>query len=83
MVQIFREVGPLVYGRAVGLAYGPDYAWFRNLEETIQKELIGPDSYWKDPSKPHAPGYSRFFGNAWWIPFPPSLVCAARSSRQN
>ena len=39
--------------------------WFRNLEETIQMELIGPDCYWKDPSQLHGPGYSKFFGNAW------------------
>jgi len=72
-----------VYSRAVGLVYGPDYAWFRNLEETIQKEFVGPDCYWKDPSQSNVPGCSRFFGNAWWIPFPPSLVCGAHSSTQN
>jgi hypothetical protein len=54
--------------------HGPDYAWFRNLEEKIQNDLIGPDCYWKDPSQSHIPGCSRFFGNAWWIPFPPCLV---------
>jgi len=63
--------------------YGPDYAWFRGLEERIQKELVGPDCYWKDPSQSHVPGCSRFFGNAWWIPFPPSLVGRAPSSLQN
>ena len=46
-------------------------------------ELIGPDCYWKDPSQSHVPGCSNFFGNAWWIPFPPSLVCQALSSPQN
>jgi len=71
-----------MFGRAVSLVYGPDYSWFRSLEETIQKEFIGPDCFWKDPSVSHVPGYSRFFGNAWWIPFPPSLVCAVCSSPQ-
>ncbi|KAF9787179.1 hypothetical protein BJ322DRAFT_706318 [Thelephora terrestris] len=73
-VKIFREICPLAYSRAVGLVYGPDSSWFRRLEETIQRELVGPDCFWKDPSQPHIPGCSRFFGNAWWIPFPPSLV---------
>jgi len=69
-----------VFGRAISLVYGPDYSWFRSLEETVQKELIGPDCYWKDPSKSNVPGCRRFFGNAWWIPFPPSLVCATHYS---
>ena len=73
LVQILREVGGLAYTKAVRLVSGPDYEWFRYLEETILEHFIGPDCYWK----PHGTlprGCTRFFGNAWWIPFPPTLV---------
>ncbi|EIW64596.1 uncharacterized protein TRAVEDRAFT_55490 [Trametes versicolor FP-101664 SS1] len=72
-LKILREVGAVSYAKAVALVSGPDYEWFKHLEETIQLHFVGPDSYWK----PHgtAPrNCTRFFGNAWWVPFPPALV---------
>ncbi|KAI0651926.1 hypothetical protein C8Q79DRAFT_997151 [Trametes meyenii] len=71
--HILREVGAVAYAKAVALVSGPDYEWFRYLEETIQKHFVGPDSYWK-PHGMKPPNCTRFFGNAWWIPFPPTLV---------
>ncbi len=73
ITQILREVGGVAYTKAARLISGPDYEWFRYLEETILEHFIGPDCYWK----PHAATPRRctkFFGNAWWIPFPPTLV---------
>ncbi|KAI0778259.1 hypothetical protein BD413DRAFT_103537 [Trametes elegans] len=72
-LKILREVGSIAYAKAVALASGPDYEWFRYLEETIQRHFIGPDSYWK-PQGVKPRNCTRFFGNAWWIPFPPTLV---------
>lgn len=40
---------------------------------TIQDHFVGPDCYWRPPTEP-VPQSSHFFGNAWWIPFPPTLV---------
>ncbi|KAH9898326.1 hypothetical protein C8Q73DRAFT_395301 [Cubamyces lactineus] len=72
-LKILREVGSGAYTKAASLVSGPDYEWFRYLEQTIQQHFIGPDSYWKPPGiKPR--NCTRFFGNAWWIPFPPTLV---------
>lgn len=71
-LKILREVGSLAYSRAIALTTGPDYAWYRRLEDEIQKEYTGPDSYWK--GGPAIPNCTSFFGNAWWIPFPPTLV---------
>lgn len=31
----------------------------------------GPDCYWRPPGSQMR---RSFFGNAWWIPFPPTLV---------
>ncbi|KAI0335198.1 hypothetical protein GY45DRAFT_1416939 [Cubamyces sp. BRFM 1775] len=72
-LKILREVGVGAYAKAASLVFGPDYEWFRYLEETIQQHFIGPDSYWKPQGiKPR--NCTRFFGNAWWVPFPPTLV---------
>ncbi|KAG7450562.1 uncharacterized protein BT62DRAFT_884109 [Guyanagaster necrorhizus] len=75
-LKILREIGSLKYNKASALLSGPDYEWFRKLESQIQKYFIGPDCYWKSPSetKPESVGCANFFGNAWWIPFPPTLV---------
>ena len=73
IAQILREVGSVAYHKAVKLVSGPDYEWFRYMEETIQKHFVGPDCYWK-PHGAKPRGCTKFFGNAWWVPFPPTLV---------
>ncbi|KAF7347866.1 hypothetical protein MVEN_01544400 [Mycena venus] len=71
-VKILREIGSLNYHKAVALITGPDYEWFKYLEGEIQKHFVGPDSYWRGQNTPD--GVTSPFGNAWWIPFPPTLV---------
>ncbi|KAL4242145.1 hypothetical protein ABKN59_001961 [Abortiporus biennis] len=73
-LKILREVGGLSYKQGVALLNGPDSAWFQHVQEKIQTKHIGPDSYWKDPKNVNVPGCTRFFGNAWFIPFPPTVV---------
>ncbi|KAI0052847.1 hypothetical protein FA95DRAFT_1579834 [Auriscalpium vulgare] len=73
-LKILREVGSLTFSKSVSLIAGPDFAWFRCLLEDIQNHYVGPDCYWRDESKPHIPGCTRYFGNAWYLPFPPTLV---------
>lgn len=63
------------YNKAVALVHGPDNSWFRALQEDIQDHFVGPDCYWKSPAESTKPGCTSFFGNGWWIPFPPTLVC--------
>lgn len=72
LYQVLREVGTSTYATAVGLLSGPDKEWYRYLESEIQRYHVGPDCYWKDPQDISTT--RNFFGNAWWIPFPPSLV---------
>lgn len=74
VTQILREVGIDAYQLAVALLYGPDFAWYKHLAEKIQRQFIGPDCYWKDPAVQSKPVNTKHFGNAWWIPFPPTLV---------
>jgi hypothetical protein len=74
VLQILRDVGSLAYKRAVAFMEGPDYKSFHVLQDEIQRHFLGPDSYYQDPSAEGNMGSANFFGNAWWIPFPPSLV---------
>lgn len=71
------------YVRAVALVHGPDNEWFHRVAKQIQEHFIGPDCYWKDPETPSIPGCTRFFGNAWWIPFPPTVVSALTIANLN
>ncbi|KZT30532.1 hypothetical protein NEOLEDRAFT_1053472 [Neolentinus lepideus HHB14362 ss-1] len=73
-LKILREVGSVSYNKGVALIYGPDYEWFECLEKEIQERYVGPDSYWRAPGNSPFKDVSKFFGNAWWIPFPPTLV---------
>ncbi|KAF8898790.1 hypothetical protein BD779DRAFT_1430682 [Infundibulicybe gibba] len=73
-LKILREVGSLSYRRAIALISGPDYVWHQELQHIIQEHFTGPDCYWKNPRIDSVPGCTSFFGNAWWIPFPPTLV---------
>lgn len=73
-LKILREVGLSAYNKAAGLFHGPDSTWFQNIANQIQEQFVGPDCYWKNLAEPLTPGCTKFFGNAWWIPFPPTLV---------
>jgi hypothetical protein len=54
--------------------HGPDHSWFCRLAERIQKHFIGPDCYWKNPVDSSIKDRLSYFGTAWWMPFPPTLV---------
>ena len=72
--QILRDVGSLAYKQAVVIVNGHDTSWFQYVQRTIQTQYIGHDCYWKNPKDTTTPGCTKYFGNAWWIPFPPTVV---------
>ncbi|KAF8922598.1 hypothetical protein CPB85DRAFT_1467779 [Mucidula mucida] len=72
-LKILREIGGFSYNRAAALLSGPDREWFKQLEAEIQTKFIGPDSFWRNEKNPDS-RCTNYFGNAWWIPFPPTLV---------
>jgi hypothetical protein len=76
MSQILREEGLKKYARAIAMISGPEAKLFRFLKHKIQAHHIGPDSYWRPFDKAaDSKSHRNFYGNAWWIPFPPTLVC--------
>lgn len=72
--QILSDVGGDAYSTGVALRYGIHRQRFKALEKQIEKHHVGPDAFWRPPGK-SVKGCSHYFGNAWWIPFPPTLVC--------
>jgi len=73
-LKILREIGTFAYRKASSLGSGTEKAWLQQLLDEIQNQYVGPDCYWKDQSRPKVGGLSNCFGNAWLIPFPPTLV---------
>lgn len=73
-LKILREVGSLAYNKGLALTCGPDHEWFQYLQKEIQQHYVGPDCYWQAPGESPFSDVSKFFGNAWWIPFPPTVV---------
>ncbi|KAF9496158.1 hypothetical protein BDN71DRAFT_1482328 [Pleurotus eryngii] len=71
-LKILREIGTLAYARGVALISGADHELYSDIAKEIQGNFIGPDCYWK--AQKGRPNCRSFFGNAWWIPFPPTLV---------
>ena len=53
---------------------GAGSAHLRHLLDAIQRHYVGPDCYWKSHAEQSMPQCRRFFGNAWFIPFPPTVV---------
>lgn len=66
-------MGSTAYNNALTLTSGPDRDWFQYIEANILDQFIGPDCCWRPPESPLATR-TKFFGNVWWVPFPPTLV---------
>ncbi|KIM22943.1 hypothetical protein M408DRAFT_269120 [Serendipita vermifera MAFF 305830] len=74
-LKILREEGLKKYARAISLISGPEEKLFKFLKSRIENHFIGPDCYWRPNDKNEdTSGHKAFFGNAWWVPFPPTLV---------
>ncbi|KAF8632635.1 hypothetical protein AX15_001834 [Amanita polypyramis BW_CC] len=71
-LKVLKEVGSLAYSQAIALE--DENGQFHRLENEILENFVGPDCFWRKPEGGVVLGYSKYFGNAWWIPFPPMLV---------
>ncbi|KAG9120764.1 hypothetical protein FRC07_003616 [Ceratobasidium sp. 392] len=73
-LKILREVGQRAYQRPLQISRG-DQQRTIELRDKILRHLIGPDAFWCPAGL--ADAHSRaasFFGNAWCIPFPLTVV---------
>ena len=71
--QILREIGLPGYKDGLAITAEQDRREFLTVQSRVQKQFIGPDCYWKCLKK-EMPQVTSYFGTAWWVPFPPTLV---------
>lgn len=81
-LKIVKSVGMTAYQDALNSfdAKGYTERW-KSVIKCIQTELAGPDAYWQPLEVPLAnkrafEGVSSYFGKAFLVPFPPTLVIA-------
>ena len=73
-LKIVKQIGIEAYRREVDFCRTQEGIYRQSLIRKIQKEFAGPDSYWR-PTEPSFPsGVMSFFGKAFLVPFPPTLV---------
>jgi len=67
--------------KGIDMCYGVNKTRFLAVQEIIQNQFVGPDSFWVMPNNSGSglDGCLNCFGNAWWIPFPPTLVSAQQT----
>ncbi|KAK0549905.1 hypothetical protein OC845_002888 [Tilletia horrida] len=73
-IKLLRELGTHTYQDWVNVGRGHvAHRWFAAIR-TIQMHYAGPDAYWRPIRPPYPDGVSSFFGKAFAIPFPPTVV---------
>ncbi|KDN51310.1 hypothetical protein K437DRAFT_221651 [Tilletiaria anomala UBC 951] len=73
-LKILKAIGLRDYRRAVQYRRSHVAERLRNVTRTIQTEFAGPDAYWHPIRPPYPDGVSSWFGKAFLVPFPPTLV---------
>lgn len=75
-IKILKTIGMDAYRANVQALRGdsPRALRLRMAIKTIQTRFAGPDAYWRPTEPPYPEGVSSWFGKAFMIPFPPTLV---------
>jgi len=73
-LKIIRSIGIDEYRNSVELMRGDESEIWKWVMKQIQLDYAGPDAYWKPLNGSGPNGVSSYFGKAFLIPFPPTLV---------
>ncbi|ETS64208.1 hypothetical protein PaG_01447 [Moesziomyces aphidis] len=73
-LKIVKQIGIDAYRREIDFSRTAEGAHRQKLLRTIQSDYAGPDVHWRPPSPPFPSGVMSFFGKAFVVPFPPTLV---------
>ncbi|CAD6898784.1 unnamed protein product [Tilletia controversa] len=73
-IKLVRELGHASFRDFVELERGHVAHRWRAVVKKIQISFTGPDAYWRPIRPPFPEGVSSFFGKAFVIPFPPTIV---------
>ncbi len=72
--KILKTIGLREYERAVDYSRSHVADRLSTVVRTIQTKFAGPDAYWRPLQPPYPDGVSSWFGRAFLVPFPPTLV---------
>ncbi|SNX85284.1 uncharacterized protein MEPE_03993 [Melanopsichium pennsylvanicum] len=73
-LKIVKQIGIEAYRSEIDFSRTQQGAYRQKLIRTIQRDLTGPDAYWRPQEPPFPSGATSFFGKAFLVPFPPTLV---------
>ncbi|KAJ1043173.1 hypothetical protein NDA10_005586 [Ustilago hordei] len=73
-LKIVKQIGIEAYRREVHFCRTQEGMYREKLIRTIQRDFTGPDAYWRPQEPPFPSGVMSFFGKAFLVPFPPTLV---------
>ncbi|KAK0559210.1 hypothetical protein OC844_004578 [Tilletia horrida] len=73
-IKLIRELGTTVYREVVQMERGHVARRWRTAIVECQTHFTGPDAYWRPIRPPFPDGVSSFFGKAFVVPFPPTLI---------
>ena len=73
-LKILKAIGMSEYKHAVNYSRSHVSHRLAAAIQTIQQRFTGPDAYWRPMQPPFPQGVSSWFGKAFLVPFPPTLV---------
>lgn len=73
-LKIVKQIGIEAYRTEVDISRSEEGMYRQQLIRTIQRDFAGPDAYWRPTEPPFPSGVMSFFGKAFVVPFPPTLV---------
>lgn len=73
-IKIVKEIGIDEYKANVEYSRSHVSQRLKDVIRTIQTKFSGPDAYWRPIRPPFPDGVSSWFGKAFLVPFPPTLV---------
>ncbi|KAN0065817.1 hypothetical protein ACQY0O_000947 [Thecaphora frezii] len=73
-LKIVKQIGLEDYEWHVRFSRTDKGARMQELAKTIQRSYAGPDAYYRPAHPPFPSGVSSFFGKAFVVPFPPTIV---------
>ncbi|CBQ68303.1 conserved hypothetical protein [Sporisorium reilianum SRZ2] len=73
-LKIVKQIGIEAYRTHVDVSRTQEGIYRQKLMRTIQRDFAGPDAYWRPQEPPFPSGVMSFFGKAFLVPFPPTLL---------
>ena len=73
-LKIVKQIGIEAYRSEVDMCRSQEGIYRQKLIRTIQRDFAGPDAYWRPREPPFPSGVMSFFGKAFLVPFPPTLL---------